>query len=834
MSLVDKYPKKLKKSSQEIIFKILRQVAYTKLFKKYSSGKFSFSKISINHLLCTDNCQIVARFKEFLIIDDNTEFIRRFYQRKESFPRLKKILIFYETYSKIFPNYLVLKENKYLYRNIRKKQKMINAINEIKREEKENKKKLGIKNEKNELFTKKIKDEIKYFQKKLTGKLYKNSFDRDNQNDEDTLLINPNSISISILNWKEFEKENFGKLKEKDNIDNINIDSFITNKTEESISKILSILNDNKIYIKDLPNIFKENKIINVYSNKKKQNNKINKITNNNLNKKAKMTTNIINKYGKNSANATTSSTIASKRIQKKEIFSAINKVKDDDNKKNNIKINIRNKDIQKKLMLKTNTINNINNNKKSTIYQQMSPQIKVLKFKKHFFNSNNNIKNSKTHSNKNKEKKINKKLPYNTNTEKKEVQTFSNNFENIKKHYLKNNPESQNLDTQIRTKNNSKKIITENNNNLINNIFDKGKKAEKEKVSGNLRDIIKNNKNNKICLTAKKEQNKEGFKLNTSKKNTNSNLMKKSLKLYDYKSQENIKTLSNLNCNKNKFNFFRNEIENSIATQKTEFKDKKLNIGKSKQNTKVVLKKDKKELTKIKESKSLSPFNSKIENLKKKAKILDKQKNNILIISNDAINSLENNYTEKFNTTCGNKITNIKYLIQLKNKKIKIKSNKLDSNSNTINNKNKRVKTISNEDRNNKNKNTLNNKKKDKSSGNSYKNLNVIKRIQTTKIYLKKTPNDFNNDILIKTPDVNKKKLDLFKKSKSTNIKKLHNLKKEKEKEYPKGKVISTYTIKVNKAFIKRKMNKIFLKEKTENFLRNNKSEIKRDKKIL
>ena len=173
MSSGDNNHEQPKKSKNEIIFKVLRQISYTKLFKKYTSGNFSFLKITTNHLINNDRTLIVARFKEFLIYDDSSEFIHRFYPKKESFPRLIKILNFYETYSKIFPNYLVLKENKYLYRNIRKKQKMINAINEIKREEKENQKKLGIKEKtedifnKNKLFTKTIKDEIKKFQKNL-------------------------------------------------------------------------------------------------------------------------------------------------------------------------------------------------------------------------------------------------------------------------------------------------------------------------------------------------------------------------------------------------------------------------------------------------------------------------------------------------------------------------------------------------------------------------------------------------------------------------------------------------------------------------------------------
>ena len=133
---------KTKRSSQATIFKVLRQITYTKLFKKYSSGNFSYNKISINNLLFKENCLIVARFKDFLILDDKTEFIRRYYPEEDIKMKLTKILNFYEKYSKVFPNYLVLKENEYLYRNIRRKQKMIDAVNEIKMEIKENRRKI--------------------------------------------------------------------------------------------------------------------------------------------------------------------------------------------------------------------------------------------------------------------------------------------------------------------------------------------------------------------------------------------------------------------------------------------------------------------------------------------------------------------------------------------------------------------------------------------------------------------------------------------------------------------------------------------------------------------
>ena len=108
--------RKISQSSKTTIFRVLRQIAYTKLFKKYSSGIYSYHKILANNLVYNDNCRIVARFKDYLILDDNSEFIRRFYFNEESHPRLVKILNFYETYSKIFPNYMILKESKYLYR----------------------------------------------------------------------------------------------------------------------------------------------------------------------------------------------------------------------------------------------------------------------------------------------------------------------------------------------------------------------------------------------------------------------------------------------------------------------------------------------------------------------------------------------------------------------------------------------------------------------------------------------------------------------------------------------------------------------------------------------
>lgn len=111
------------------------------LTSKYNTSEAIWDVKIINDLIFNEKCRIVARFKDFLIYDDTTENLRRFYNAFESQIRLDKVLNFYHMYSKIFPNYIIIPESVYLYKNIRRKQKMIDACNMIKQEEEENRKK---------------------------------------------------------------------------------------------------------------------------------------------------------------------------------------------------------------------------------------------------------------------------------------------------------------------------------------------------------------------------------------------------------------------------------------------------------------------------------------------------------------------------------------------------------------------------------------------------------------------------------------------------------------------------------------------------------------------
>jgi hypothetical protein len=69
--------------------------------------------------------KVVGLFKDFLLMDDTCEYLRRFYDIEDIKQRMVKIVEFYKYNSMIFPNYFLLTERKYIYSNIRRKQAII-------------------------------------------------------------------------------------------------------------------------------------------------------------------------------------------------------------------------------------------------------------------------------------------------------------------------------------------------------------------------------------------------------------------------------------------------------------------------------------------------------------------------------------------------------------------------------------------------------------------------------------------------------------------------------------------------------------------------------------
>ena len=96
-----------------------------KLRRKYDTTITYYNKKKINELIFNDSSLYTAKFKEYLLLEDENEFLRRYYKNSEIKKKLTTIFSFYANYSKIFPNYIIIPESKYMYKNIQKKQKMI-------------------------------------------------------------------------------------------------------------------------------------------------------------------------------------------------------------------------------------------------------------------------------------------------------------------------------------------------------------------------------------------------------------------------------------------------------------------------------------------------------------------------------------------------------------------------------------------------------------------------------------------------------------------------------------------------------------------------------------
>ena len=110
-----------------------------KLFnKKYSKMPLNYSINIIDNIIFNEKSHIVAEFKDRLIIDDNGEFLKRYYKKRESHTRLPKFYEYYDLYSKIFPNYTIFYEGKYLYQNIQRKQRMIDLQEKLEMKGKHN------------------------------------------------------------------------------------------------------------------------------------------------------------------------------------------------------------------------------------------------------------------------------------------------------------------------------------------------------------------------------------------------------------------------------------------------------------------------------------------------------------------------------------------------------------------------------------------------------------------------------------------------------------------------------------------------------------------------
>ena len=74
--------------------------------KKYNINPKKFNTFIINDIVFDHRTHIVAIFKNYLLWNETSEFLKRYYPKRDIFGRLPKITEYYEHYTLFTPNYL--------------------------------------------------------------------------------------------------------------------------------------------------------------------------------------------------------------------------------------------------------------------------------------------------------------------------------------------------------------------------------------------------------------------------------------------------------------------------------------------------------------------------------------------------------------------------------------------------------------------------------------------------------------------------------------------------------------------------------------------------------
>ena len=516
------------------------------LLSKYNSFEYSYPLLCINNIIYTEKCHIVARFKDYLYYDDATEFCNKFFPKNELYKTLPKIFNFYDKYCKVFPNYMILPENEFIYRNLRKKQKMIDQFNEIKREEEENRKHLKLeKNKNNEndyvLFNKIVQDSIeKYRPSFMESTIIRDDYmNFKSKNKNDSKIINENSITISlnynngniIINNNDLNDINTSELSIISIVNNIGISSTERNYNDNKLSYTpKKKQKEEKAYPKN--NDFNK-KFISHYHNIKnihkanKDNHKVNINNNSNYKKSSKNNNNINNNLNNSTKkNAYKNNNMSQSKTSNNLFTSSVTKTNKEINSKNiykNIKSNITKKQLfsptEKTIHHKKPIYNYINKK-----LEKNSNSININKYKKNYkdiisISAKPSISPPNSKLNSLKLKFMNNIISKTSNLNNKSnilIYNNSNNSNNIS--YITKNKNRKSFQTNENNKNNISK------NKVDNKKINNNKKTVKE-IMENYKNILKTKKSNHYS----DDINKNNF---FSNKNIFTNLIEKNIKL--------------------------------------------------------------------------------------------------------------------------------------------------------------------------------------------------------------------------------------------------------------------------------------------------------------
>ena len=104
---------------------LLKKLIHQTFVDKYYHDKNFYNAKVIEDIINNESTHVVAEFKDYLIYGDDSEFLQKKYNIKDCTRYLTKIFNYYDSCSVIFPNYVILPESKYIYKNIQKRQRVI-------------------------------------------------------------------------------------------------------------------------------------------------------------------------------------------------------------------------------------------------------------------------------------------------------------------------------------------------------------------------------------------------------------------------------------------------------------------------------------------------------------------------------------------------------------------------------------------------------------------------------------------------------------------------------------------------------------------------------------
>ena len=519
--------------------KNLEKIIHDKFVNIYQTKENFYNKMIINEILNNESTRIVSKFKEYLIKDDLNEFLSKFYKKNKSISILKQIFQYYKIYSIVYPNYILLTEKKYIYNNIKKKQKIIDLQEqEEKNKNKKNKIKLTNKNyhkEEQIVFDSKIIDSIlnqsnsSNLNNRVFGISNENSIDFDIKNIIDR--INLVEGGNGFYKYTEKEKENihnknypnnhkimFNKMQ--NNNENLNINKtntyynsdfksgkikfYLNELNKESLNKNKDERNNEINEKKEINNCYESNEknavSLNNISKEKKSNKCSRNLKYNNTEESSKI--NIVNNCLK-TENAISKSLINQKRAIRSKIPNLIENKEANKTKKSKVTFlnTIMCPNIQSKYTIENKRNNNNNRHIKKAVIDEL---LSSLSSAKETWGNSKLTESHRELSNRSMNIPDKVKLPANINKEPENIRSIniSDNFESISKIINSDKNKKQHAsDKEI--KNNKREKI--NKNSYHNSLGKKAKKVSYKK--NNLNVIVKNDVNRKKVITSKSKK---------------------------------------------------------------------------------------------------------------------------------------------------------------------------------------------------------------------------------------------------------------------------------------------------------------------------------------